>query len=81
MISRKSATAAGKVLNDVAERLRIESMEGQTIPSYAMTVTNAVRTANEVMFQYYLIPRAIREEYFRKELMADGVPLQNMAEE
>lgn len=81
MISRKSATAAGKVLNDIAERLRIESMEGQTIPSYAMTVTNAVRTANEVMFQYYLIPRAIREEYFRKELMADGVPLQNMAEE
>lgn len=81
MISRKSATAAGKVLNDVAERIRIENMEGQTIPSYAMTVTNAVRTANEVMFQYYLIPRAIREEYFRKELMADGVPLQNMAEE
>ena len=81
MISRKSATAAGKVLNDVAERLRIESMEGHTLPSYAMTVTNAVRTANEVMFQYYLIPRAIREEYFRKELMADGVPLQNMAEE
>lgn len=69
------------MLNDIAERLRIESMEGQTIPSYAMTVTNAVRTANEVMFQYYLIPRAIREEYFRKELMADGVPLQNMAEE
>ena len=81
MISRKSATAAGKVLNDVAERIRIENMEGQTIPSYAMTVTNAVRTANEVIFQYYLIPRAIREEYFRKELMADGVPLQNMAEE
>lgn len=81
MISRKSATAAGKVLNDVAERLRIESMEGQTPTGYAMTVTNAVRTANEVMFQYYLIPRAIREEYFRKELMADGVPLQNMAEE
>ena len=81
MISRKSATAAGKVLNDIAERLRIESMEGQTIPSYAMTVTNAVRTANEVMFQYYLIPRAIREEYFRKELMADGVSLQDMAEE
>lgn len=81
MISRKSATAAGKVLNDIAERIRIENMEGQTIPSYAMTVTNAVRTANEVIFQYYLIPRAIREEYFRKELMADGVPLQNMAEE
>lgn len=81
MISRKSATAAGKILNDVAEQMRIESMEGQTLPSYALTVTNAVRTANEVIFQYYLIPRAIREEYFRKELMADGVPVQDLAEE
>lgn len=81
MILRKSATAAGKVLNDIAERARIEGMEGQTPCSYAASVSNAVRTANEVMFQYYLIPRAIREEYFRGELVADGVSVQDLAEE
>lgn len=81
MISRKQATSAGKVLNDFAERCRLESMEGQVSPSYALTVTNAVRTANNVIFQYYLIPRAIREEYFRGELMTDGVRLQDLPEE
>lgn len=81
MIKRKQATTAGKVLNDIAERHRLESMEGQVSPSYALTVSNAVRTANEVMFQYYLIPRAIREEYYREELAADGVRVQAVSEE
>lgn len=81
MINRRLAKDAGKVLNDVAERYRLEAMEGQTSPSHALSVTNAVRTANAVMYQYYLIPRAVREEYFRRELVADGVQLQNLPEE
>ena len=70
MISRKSALKAGKTLNALADG-------NLSIPS----VKEAVRIANEVMFQYYLIPRAIREEYYREELAADGVRVQAVSEE
>lgn len=70
MISRKSALKAGKTLNALADG-------HLSIPS----VKEAVRIANEVMFQYYLIPRAIREEYYREELAADGVRVQAVSEE
>lgn len=70
MISRKSALKAGKTLNALADG-------SLSIPS----VKEAVRIANEVMFQYYLIPRAIREEYYREELAADGVRVQAVSEE
>lgn len=72
MISRKSALKAGKTLNALAE--------GQE-RILKTSVKEAVRIANEVMFQYYLIPRAIREEYYREELAADGVQLQDLPEE
>lgn len=70
MISRKSALKAGKTLNALADG-------NLSIPS----VKESVRVANEVMFQYYLIPRAIREEYYREELAADGVRVQAVSEE
>lgn len=70
MISRKSALKAGKTLNALADG-------NLSIPS----VKESVRIANEVMFQYYLIPRAIREEYYREELAADGVRVQAVSEE
>lgn len=72
MISRKSALKAGKMLNALAE--------GQE-RILKTSVKEAVRIANEVMFQYYLIPRAIREEYYREELAADGVRVQAVSEE
>jgi len=72
MISRKSALKAGKTLNALAE--------GQE-RILKTSVKEAVRIANEVMFQYYLIPRAIREEYYREELAADGVRVQAVSEE
>ena len=67
MISRKTALKAGKTLNAVAagEELVLKT-----------SFQEAVRIANKVMFQYYLIPRHIREEYFRKELAPDGVRMQ-----
>ena len=72
MISRKSALKAGKTLNALAE--------GQE-RILKTSVKEAVRIANEVMFQYCLIPRAIREEYYREELAADGVRVQAVSEE
>ena len=70
MISRKTALDAGKKLNAIADGK-------YSIPS----IKEAVRVANAVMYQYYLIPRAIREEYFREELMADGVRMCDSPEE
>lgn len=67
MISRKTALKAGKTLNEAADVLT--------------GIKEAVRVANEVMYQYYLIPRHIREEYFRKELAGDGVRMQASSEE
>lgn len=72
MISRKSALKAGKTLNALAE--------GQE-RILKTSVKEAVRIANEVMFQYFLIPRAVREEYYREELAADGVRVQDLSEE
>ena len=72
MISRKSALKAGKTLNALAE--------GQE-RILKTSVKEAARIANEVMFQYYLIPRAIREEYFREELVMGGVRMQDLSEE
>ena len=72
MISRKTALKAGRTLNAVADG------EEHVLKT---SFHEAVRIANEVMFQYYLIPRHIREEYFRKELMADGVRMQAPSEE
>jgi hypothetical protein len=69
MISRKTALNAGNVLNVVVEGV------------YRHDFPDAVRVANAVMYQYYLIPRAIREEYFREELVTDGIQLQDLPEE
>ena len=67
MISRKTALEAGRYLNSMVD-------EGPY-------TANAIRIANEIMFQYYLIPRSIREEFYRKEPAADGVLMQDLSEE
>lgn len=72
MINRKAALKAGKTLNSIAEG------EHRILDA---SVEYAARIANEVMFQYYLIPRHIREEYFREELVMGGVRLQDLSEE
>lgn len=72
MISRKAALKAGKTLNAVADG------SGDVLKT---SFREAVRIANELMYQYYLIPRAIREEYFREELMTDGVRVCDSPEE
>ena len=70
MIGRRAATNAGRTLNSIAQEHADEA-----------EITSAVRIANVVMYQYYLIPRSIREEFFREELLPDGVPLCTEPEE
>lgn len=81
MISRRSALRAGRRLNELADHFGERTVEGLRVSRLmtdleAETAIKAVRVANQVMYQYFLIPRAIREEYFREELVLDGVRLQ-----
>ena len=80
MFRRRAATRAGKQLNDISRFIRKQA-DAELVPAeYAQNAESAVRLANQVMYQYFLIPRHIREEYFREELIADGIPLPDMAE-
>lgn len=79
MIGRREALRMGKTLNSIAEQYARMDASKLLTDNTAKDVQKAVRGANEIMFQYYLIPRAIREEYYRKEMAADGVPMQDLA--
>ncbi len=73
MIRRRSATAAGRTLNEVAAEMERLAQAGQMTPSRAREIENAVRVVNAVAYQYYLIPRDVRETYFREELLPEGM--------
>lgn len=75
MFNRRAVTRAGRAINSVAEWLRKNGYKN------AQEVDDNVRLMNAVAYQYFLIPRSIREEYFREELVADGVQLCDVAEE
>lgn len=66
-------TRAGRTLNDAAAFLKKNGIRGEE-------VEEAVRLLNAVAYQYHLIPRDIREEYFREELVPDGVRLHDVSE-
>jgi len=80
MIGRRQALNMGKTLNHVADQYAKMGAGGLFPSDVVKDVREAVTGANEIMFQYYLIPRAIREEYYRKELSTDGVQLQDLPE-
>ena len=78
MISRRRAKLAGKALNDLSAMMRKQAELGIVSTRCSEDVEKSVRIANAVIFQYYLIPRDIREAFFREELLVDGVCLQNL---
>lgn len=80
MFRRRAATRAGKLLNDVSRFIRKQADADLVTAEYAQNTENAVRMANQVMYQYFLIPRNIREEYFREELVQGGVPVPDIPE-
>lgn len=79
MIGRRRALRAGRTLNDAAAIMeRMES--NRVVPEgTALTLFEAVRVANEINYQYYLIPRKVRDKYERRP--KDGVSLHPVAEE
>lgn len=80
MIGRRAALRAGRTLNEVADQYRRCAANGVYSAQLAREAAEAVRVANEILYQYYAIPRDIREQY-HQEVGADGVPMQDMAEE
>lgn len=80
MIRRRDATRAGETLNE-AVRLIGYTCGEICMQGTVKRIENAVRLANEIIYQYFLIPREIREQYFREELRPDGVRMQTPPEE
>lgn len=84
MIGRRAATVAGKRLNVMAEMLTQPAVDGLRVCSQvsdrtAKEMAEAVRVANEIIYQYYCIPKDVRE-FWHQEVGADGIPVQDMAE-
>ena len=79
MIGRRRALRAGKTINDAA--MIMERMESNRVvpEGTALNLFEAARVANEIMYQYYLIPREERNKYERRP--KDGVSLHPVAEE
>ena len=79
MIGRRRALRAGKTINDAA--MIMERLEGNRVvpEGTALTLFEAARVANEIMYQYYLIPRETRNKYERRP--EDGLPMHPVAEE
>ena len=88
LVNRRSAVMAGRKLNELVYALRVKNPQG---PAYlrlmaekeAEEIAEAVRIANEVIFQYNNIPKDVREFWWtgRVEVNEDGVPVQDGAEE
>ena len=73
--NRRSVTRAGNTLNVVVDVLRQSGFKT------ADEIEQAVKLVNAVAYQYYLIPRELREVYFREELVPDGIRVPHLAKE
>lgn len=77
MLGRRTSMMAGKTLNQMAERIR--NLHSVVNVGDAAEFENAVRIANEIIYQYYLIPKDVRE-FWHQEVGAYGIRVQNLAE-
>lgn len=73
-IGKRAAMRCGKTLNDLATHCMKMATNGAMSQQAAERTQEAVRVANEIIYQYYIIPRDVRE-YWHQEVGADGVPL------
>ena len=88
LISRRAAVRAGKKLNEMVERLSGRTPDGmrtcRLMPEREVDeLAEAVRIANEVIYQYNAIPKDVREFWWTgyKEAGEDGVPVCDTPEE
>ena len=85
MISKRAAVRAGKKLNEAAEYLNARTPDGLRTCRLmndrdAEEVAEAVRIANEIIFQHYGIPKDVRE-FWHTEVGSDGVPVSDLPQE
>lgn len=85
MLSRRAATRAGRKLNEIADHLNEKTVEGLRVSRLltereASEATEAIRVANEIMYQYFCIPRSVREEWYREGGDLSGLPMQDLSE-
>ena len=73
--NRRSVTRAGNKINLAVDVLRQGGF--RTADEFA----EAALLLNAVAYQYYLIPRELREIYFREELVPDGIRLRKVSQE
>ena len=85
MISKRAAVRAGKTLNEAVERLNVRTPDGLRTCRFMTDreveeLAEAVRVANEIIYQHYGIPKDVRE-FWHTEVGADGIPVQDLAQE
>lgn len=85
LVSKRAAVRSGKKLNELVEKLDSTVISGlrvsRLVDGYeAKEAADAVRVANEVIYQYFCIPKDVRE-FWHQEVGSDGVPVQDLAEE
>lgn len=85
MVSKRAAVLAGKRLNKIADYFKEVTVEGLRVcrlmnDREVSETAEAVRVANEVIYQYYCIPKDVRE-FWHQEVGADGIRMRDVAEE
>lgn len=85
MVGKRAAVRAGKKLNEAVERLNVLTPDGLRTCRFMTDreveeLADAVRVANEVIFQHYGIPKDVRE-FWHTEVGSDGVPVSDLPQE
>lgn len=85
MVSKRAAVRAGKKLNEVIERLNVRTPDGVRTSRFMTDreveeLAEAVRVANEIIYQHYGIPKDVRE-FWHTEVGSDGVPVSDLPQE
>lgn len=70
MLSRRAATRAGRKLNELSDRLTEKTVDGLRVSQWlaereAKEASEAIRVANEIIYQYYCIPKDVREFWYQ----------------
>lgn len=85
MVSKRAAVRAGKTLNEAVERLNVRTPDGLRTCRFMTDreveeLAEAVRVANEIIYQHYGIPKDVRE-FWHAEVGSDGVPVSDLPQE
>lgn len=80
-MNRRTAMRAGITLNEVAEMYCQLSKAGLISSDKANSVLDAVRVANEIIYQYNALPAPVREHYKVSGGEPSGVYMHDLPQE